>query len=99
MDKFITLQVQQISATQQQVCSRCPPHAAHHANPYGSGRLGRCSSHLLHSHLSCVYAECCPSAAPGVRNTSAYSNPVAVSCCMHMAVAEACSGLFVHEPC
>ena len=45
MDKFITLQVQQISATQQQVGSEHSPHAGYPASPDGSGLLSRCSSY------------------------------------------------------
>ena len=54
VDKFITLQVQQISATQQQVGCEHSPHAVYSASPDGSELLNRCSSHC-YSGISRVY--------------------------------------------
>ena len=54
MDKFITLQVQQISATQQQVGSGHSPHAVYSGSPDGSGLLSRCSSHSTVASSECV---------------------------------------------
>lgn len=56
VDKFITLQVQQISATQQQVGSRYSPRAAHPAKPYGSCAADEIWLIMQQVHLLCVHA-------------------------------------------